>query len=82
MVNDIETRLKELLYEKAIENEWTIKSLEVMPDHAHVFISVSPRDAPQHVVSQLKGFTARFLRLEFEDLKRKFTHSMDSLLLL
>lgn len=71
LIDRVEKRLKELIYEKASEHEWTIKSLEVMPDHVHVFISVFPQDSPQHIAFQLKGFSSRYLRIEFADLKNK-----------
>lgn len=71
LTGEIETRLKELLFEKAAEHKWEIESLEVMPDHVHVFIKVSPSDSPQHVVSQLKSYSSFKLRQEFEWLKSR-----------
>lgn len=67
----VDTRLKELLHIKAKEREWTIKSLEVMPDHVHIFISASPNDSVKDIVGALKGFTARYLRHEFPYLRTK-----------
>jgi putative transposase len=46
LVGDIETRLKELLVEKATEMGIEIKTLEVMPDHVHVFVSSDPHACP------------------------------------
>ena len=71
LIGDIEIRLKELLYQKAKEHEWIIESLEVMPDHVHVFIKVFPVDAPTFVISQLKGFTSFNLRNEFQSIKSR-----------
>jgi putative transposase len=71
LTGQIEIRLKELLNEKSIEHGWEIEKMEVMPDHVHVFIKVTPSDSPVFVVSQLKGFTSFTLRKEFPTLKSK-----------
>lgn len=71
LVGDIERRLRELLYEKASQNNWEIKELEIMPDYVHLFIKATPSDCVSHIVSQLKGYTANMLRKEFESLRRE-----------
>jgi putative transposase len=48
LTNAVETRLKELLAEKAAAMDVQIEALEVMPDHVHLFVSAPPTDAPQH----------------------------------
>jgi putative transposase len=63
--------LKELLYQKAKEQSWQILSLEVMPDHVHVFLEADPTDAPHRIVNQFKGFTSHVLRKEFKELTTK-----------
>ncbi len=68
LFNEIETKLKDLLQEKSREHDWEIKSLEVMPDHIHIFIGVFPHDSPQYVIAQLKGHSSRYLRLKFNTL--------------
>jgi putative transposase len=64
----IQIRLKEIIESKARELSTDILALEVMPDHVHCFVSVPPTDAPQHFVSQFKGYTSRILRKEFPEL--------------
>jgi len=71
LVNGIDTELKRLLNKKADEHGWEIKSLEVMPDHVHLFISVSPLDAPHYIVQQMKGYTSKILRDKFPKLKSR-----------
>lgn len=71
LAGDIETRLKELLYQKAEELGVEIEGLEVMPDHVHLFIGVPPTNAPQFYANQFKGFTSRVLRQEFPSLKSR-----------
>jgi len=61
----IRERLIELFGEKAGEMGVTIESLEVMPDHVHLFVKASPVLAPHVIVGQLKGYTSRILRQAF-----------------
>ena len=71
LVGPVETRLKELLLQKADELGCTIETMEVMPDHVHLFIKTLPVHAPQYVVGQLKGYTSSVLRNEFPRLKSR-----------
>lgn len=65
----VETRLKELLCDKAQEIGAIIHTLEVMPDHVHLFVESDPGKAPAHIAAQFKGYTSRVLRQEFPHLK-------------
>ncbi len=68
LVGAIEKRLKELLVEKAKKIGIQIDTMEVMPDHVHLFVKSRPTQTPSYIVQQLKGYTARALRKEFKDL--------------
>lgn len=68
LVGDIETRLRELLFEKAAEIDVRIAKLEIMPDHLHLFVKTKPTNAPHYIVQQFKGYTSNFLRSEFPHL--------------
>lgn len=70
LVDDIADRLKELLTEKAQELEAEIHAMEVMPNHVHLFVESDPTLAVSHIVAQLKGYTSRELREEFDYLRR------------
>ncbi len=70
LVDDIASRLKELLTEKAQEIEAEIHTLEIMSDHVHLFIESDPTLAVSHIVAQLKGYTSRVMREEFNYLRR------------
>lgn len=48
-------------------------SLEIMPDHVHLFVKAKPSAAPQWITQQLKGYTSRILRKEFPRLKNKLS---------
>ena len=71
LVDGIDVRLKEILYEEAEKLDVTIKSLEVMPDHVHMFIEFDPRLIVHKVIKQLKGASSHRLREEFPSLKSK-----------
>lgn len=71
LVGDIEARLKELLMEKSNEIGVTIETMEVMPDHVHLFVKSSPVLSPHYIVQQLKGFTSFQLRKEFSSLRSR-----------
>ena len=43
LVNGIDTRLKELLFEIARKYRFKIIEIEVMPDHVHLLIDCNPR---------------------------------------
>ena len=71
LVNDVEKRLRELLLEKANELGCTIESVEIMPEHVHLFIKSSSVHAPHFIVGQFKGYTSHKLREEFHELKSR-----------
>jgi putative transposase len=71
LTGEIEIRLKELLFQKAEEICIVLDTLEIMPDHVHLFVKTSPVASPHWVVQQLKGYTSRMLRIEFPALKRR-----------
>ena len=71
LVDGIDERLKEIFCEIAAENDIDIKSIEVMPDHVHLFIEIDPRVMLHKVIKKFKGTSARILREEFPSLKRK-----------
>lgn len=71
LIGDIEQSLKNLCLEKATEIGVSIESIEVMPDHVHIFCKSIPTYAPHYIVQQMKGYTSRVLRDTFPSLKSK-----------
>lgn len=71
LVDGIETRLKELLPTIANESGCCIESMEVMPDHIHIFIKGNPTIPIHLIVKNLKGKSSRLLREEFPQLRRR-----------
>jgi putative transposase len=71
LIGKIENRLKQLLQQKAKENGWIIDTMEIMPDHVHIFVKANPVASPHWIVQQFKGYTSNILRKEFPELKSK-----------
>jgi len=63
--------LKVLLNEKAKEMKAIIHSLEVMPNHVHLFVESDPTQTPAHIAAQFKGYSSRILRREFPSLRSR-----------
>lgn len=71
LVGAVETSLKKLLFQVAEEKGFLIKTMEVMPDHVHVFVSAHPKYAPGYLYKVLKGITGRLLFIRHPELKNK-----------
>ena len=70
LVDPVKTRLEQLIRETALLLECEILALEILPDHLHLFVSATPRWAPNQIIARLKGKTSRVLRAEFSILHR------------
>ncbi|MFD6095213.1 IS200/IS605 family transposase [Nocardiopsis flavescens] len=64
-------RLEQLIRSKADERGWEIITVEVMPDHVHLFVKHDPKASASYVANQFKGYTSRVLREEFPHLKSR-----------
>ncbi|MDF2958244.1 MAG: REP element-mobilizing transposase RayT [Candidatus Alkanophagales archaeon MCA70_species_1] len=67
----VKERLRELIAEQCEKHGFEIISIEIMPDHIHLFISAPPRYAPSEIMKLIKGYTARELFKEFPELKKE-----------
>ncbi|AHF81393.1 IS200/IS605 family transposase [Thermococcus paralvinellae] len=74
LVGKVAERLKEMLKGYAKEIGCEVISLEVTPDHVHVFLRAKPNLSPAQIVNHLKGKSARKLLMEFPELRAKTTH--------
>ena len=70
MVGEIKQRLLELINEKAVELNCKILTIEIMPDHTHLFIQGKPSLSPNYIIGQIKGKTSKVLRKEFSFLMK------------
>jgi putative transposase len=69
LIDAVEKRLKELIYQQATKFNADIIEMEVMPDHVHLLIEVSPQLGIHRFIKNIKGYTSRVLRQEFKNLK-------------
>ena len=63
---EVSDRLEELIEEKADELDLDILRLAIQPDHVHLFITGNPKLTPNKIIQQVKGYTSRNLRDEFD----------------
>lgn len=70
-----EKRLEEILREIASEKELEIISVEIMPDHVHLFINSPPQHAPSLLVNWFKGISARLYNHRFKDSRIRWTNA-------
>lgn len=67
----IAKRLRELINQKADDMDCRVISMEVMPDHVHLFIEGNPILTPNKIIGNIKGFTSHQLRKEFKELRTR-----------
>ena len=68
---EIQDRLKELIHESQEEYGYTVRAVEMMPDHVHLLASIPPTESVNLIVGRIKGYASRKLREEFPALKRR-----------
>ena len=64
----IKERLMQLIQDKANEHGCKILTIEIMPDHTHLFITSKPTISPNKLIGEIKGFASYTLRKEFPEL--------------
>lgn len=70
LVNEVATRLQEIIFEVVKEHGWYLVALEIMPDHVHLFVNAPTHESPSQMIRWVKGRASRFLRKEFPALKK------------
>jgi putative transposase len=73
LVSPIDDRLKELIAETAEQHGMTVYSIEVMPDHVHLFVEADPSLCVAEIVNRFrfKSHSSRILRHEFAPLRSR-----------
>lgn len=71
LVNGVDARLKEIIYEESKECQADVIEVEVMPDHVHLLVEVDPQFGIHRLVKALKGRSSRLLRQEFAWLRSR-----------
>ena len=69
-ISGVEERFKALVAEKCEELDIEILAMECHKDHAHLFLSCTPKQSPTSVMAQIKGYTSRAIRREFPKLSK------------
>src|SRR5919106_1548245 len=71
LVGQVAERLRSLIEAKCVERGWTVRALEILPDHVQLVVRIGPDASPALVAHQCKGFTSRMLRGEFPHLRSR-----------
>ena len=71
LVNDVEKRLKQLVYATADDLSVEIIEVETDQDHIHILAEIDPQYGVNKFVRILKGRTSKILRDEFPHLKKR-----------
>jgi putative transposase len=61
--------VKQAIGETCFEYNWSIKAIEVMPDHVHIFLQANPEDKPIDIVKTLKSISSVAVFYSFPKLK-------------
>jgi len=68
LVGNLKERLSQVIKQVCLEENATLKALEIMPDHVHLLISYSYKYPINKLVKALKGRSSNLLRKEFPEL--------------
>jgi len=68
LTGEIKERLEKILKEVACNKRFDILSLQIMPDHVHLFVSANMDIAPSQIAKSVKGRSSNVLRKEFPQL--------------
>jgi putative transposase len=66
LTDEVADRLEHLIEEKADELDLNILQLAVRSDYVHLFITGNPKLSPNKIIQQVKSYTSRNLREEFD----------------
>ncbi len=71
LVDDVDTRLQQIIREVCAERDAPVVELETMPDHVHLLVVCDPQYGIHRLVKQVKGRSSRLLRQEFPTLRSR-----------
>ena len=81
LVEGVDIRLKEIIYQVATELACEVMELEVMPDHVHILCEVDPQFGVHKFVRRVKGRSSRLLRQEFPTIEKQTAYLVDKFVL-
>lgn len=71
LIEGVDTRLKEILFEVVTEFNSELLEMEVMPDYVHLLVECDPQFGIAKLIRYMKGRSSRYLRQEFPWLKSR-----------
>ena len=72
LTTEIETRLKEIIFNLSKEIQVEVVEMEVGEEnHVHLLVSVDPQFGVHKAIKRFKGVSSRYLRKEFPQLKKR-----------
>lgn len=69
---EVKQFLEDQIYTIAAAKSFEVLTLEIMPDHLHLFVSAPPFDSPTEIVKVFKGVTALRLFKKFPELRNEY----------
>lgn len=69
LINGVDLEVKKVLAETCREYGWACRSIEVMPDHVHIFMQIHPSDRLTDVIRTLKSISAVAIFYKYPNLK-------------
>lgn len=75
LIGEVATHLSDIFHTIADKKGLEILSMEIMPDHIHLFISSPPQNAPSLIVNWFKGISARMYNYWYGDTPIRWTNS-------
>ena len=70
LIDGLEIRFKELMYQICEQNDIMVLALECHVDHCHAFVNMPPKMSPADFMRIMKANTTKTLRQEFPVLKQ------------
>ena len=67
----IAEHLRTLIEEKQEEFGYRLYSLDILPDHVHLLLEISPEVSVCSVVRKIKGYTSHVLRDTYQELRSR-----------
>ncbi|MBI3961780.1 MAG: IS200/IS605 family transposase [Deinococcus sp.] len=71
LIGEVRAETKRLIAECCDRHGLALLAMETDDDHVHVFVSAPPRFSPADIAGLLKGYSSRYLRERFPNLKNK-----------
>jgi putative transposase len=75
LTGDVAAHLSAIFHTIADKKGLEILSLEIMPDHIHMFVSSPPQNSPSLIVNWFKGISARMYNYWYGETPIKWTNA-------